>query len=71
MRLNWKAISPTQYRMCFICTTKLVETFRRLFPHDFHFEGNRALVFDTRQAVPNDALAVCVAAALSCMHKRR
>lgn len=65
IRVAWNRKSPTQYRMYFICTTNLVETFRTLFPNDFTFAGNRALVFDERQSVPSDALAFCVAAALT------
>jgi hypothetical protein len=65
IRIHWKRSSPTQYCMYFICTTNLVDTFRTLFPNDFMFEGNRALVFDEREPVPLDELAFCVAAALT------
>ncbi len=42
-----------------------VDSFRTLFPDDFSFEGNRALVFDEAEAVPNDTLAHYIAAALT------
>ena len=45
--------------------TNLVETFRARFPIELKFEGNRAIVFDESDAVPTDALAVCIAAALT------
>lgn len=43
----------------------LEETFKTLFPKDFQFEGNRAIVFKLADAVPTDALQFCVAAALT------
>ena len=51
--------------MYFNCQTTLVETFRTLFPNEFRFEGNRAIVFNASDAVPTDALAFCIAAALT------
>ena len=65
VRIGWKAATPGQYFMYFICTTTLVDNFRTWFPDDFTFEGNRALVFDENAVVPTDALAVCIAAALT------
>ena len=51
--------------MYFNCQTSLVQTFRTLFPTEFKFEGNRAIVFDEADAMPADALALCIAAALT------
>lgn len=41
-----------------------------MFPHDFTFEGNRALVFDVDKAPPDGPLRECIAAALT-YHVRR
>ncbi|MGC4062717.1 MAG: DUF1801 domain-containing protein [Aquabacterium sp.] len=65
VRIDWKPSSPSQYAMYFHCKTTLVETFRHLFPHDFRFEGNRAIVFEASDAVPTDALAFCIAMSLT------
>ena len=65
VRIAWKSSSPTQYAMYFHCQTNLVDTFRTLFPGEFKFEGNRAIVFNESEAVPSDSLAFCVAAALT------
>ncbi len=70
VRIDWKAKSPERYAMYFHCQTGLVDTFRSLFPHDFKFEGNRALVFDLSDKVPTDALAFCIQAALT-YHSRK
>ena len=48
---------PSQYAMYFHYQTNLVDTFRTLFPSDFRFEGNRAIVFEEGDAVPFDSLA--------------
>ncbi len=65
VRIGWKKARPTEYAMYFNCQTTLVDTFRSLFPNDFRFEGNRAIVFQASQPVPADALAFCIAAALT------
>ena len=65
VRIDWKAARPNQYAMYFNCQTNLVETFRSLFPREFSYEGNRAIVFKDSEPVPTDALAFCVAAALT------
>lgn len=65
VRIDWKRKDPKHYAMYFHCQTNLVETFRTAFPDDFKFEGNRALVFDSEQAIPKDALSFCIAAALT------
>lgn len=65
IRIDWKKKAPSQYAMYFNCQTSLIETFRTLFPHDFSFEGNRAIVFGESDDVAQDALAFCIAAALT------
>ena len=70
VRMGWKKSQPSQYAMYFHCQTNLVETFRRLFPNDLRFEGQRAIVFEESDTVATDALAFCIAAALT-YHRRK
>jgi Domain of unknown function (DU1801) len=65
VRIDWKGSKPGEYAMYFICQTSLVETFRTLFPGEFRFEGNRAIVFTESESIPKDALAFCISAALT------
>ena len=65
IRLGWKKSASAQYAMYFNCQTNLVDTFRTLFPGEFKFEGDRAIVFNISDASPRDPLACCVAAALT------
>jgi hypothetical protein len=65
VRIDWKAKDPNSYAMYFHCQTDLVSTFRTLFPKDFTFEGNRALVFKLGDRLPKDALAFCIGASLT------
>ena len=65
IRIDWKKKEPNQYAMYFNCKTNLVETFRTLFPNDFTFEGNRAIVFQDADEIPTDSLKFCIAAALT------
>jgi len=71
VRMDWKARAPEQYAMYFHCQTGLVESFKTMFPHDFKFEGNRALVFALSEKVPADALAFCIQASLTYHSRKR
>jgi len=70
VRIAWKKARPTQYAICFNCQTTLVDTFKTLFPTEFRYQGRRAIVFEASDPVPTDALAFCIAAALS-YHRSR
>ena len=65
VRIAWNEKRPSQYAMYFICTTTLVEKFKTLFPDDFTFEDNRAIVIDEHDELPMGSLSVCIAAALT------
>ena len=71
IRIGWKKPHATQYAIYFNCQTRLVDTFRTLFPGEFRFEGNRAIVFEVADAVPTDSLALCIAAALTYHRSKR
>jgi len=71
VRMDWKNQHPNQYAMYFNCQTDLVETFRTIFPTDFKFEGNRALVFSLEDKVPKDSLAMCIAASFTYHLKKK
>lgn len=70
VRIGWSKARPAQVAIYFNCNTTLVDTFRTLFPTGLRFEGNRAIVFDTGEPLPKDALAICIAAALT-YHRRK
>lgn len=64
IRIDWKSKSPQYYALYINCNTTLVDTFRSLFPNELRCEGNRAIVFDVGQPLPEQALRVCIALAL-------
>ncbi len=70
VRLGWKSARPDQMAMYFNCQTNLISSFRTLFPGEFNCEGNRAIVWSLDEVVAMDALAVCLAAALT-YHQRK
>lgn len=65
IRIDVKKSDPTKYAMYFHCQTRLVETFRALFPDTFAYEKNRAIVFDEDDRLPVRELRVCIAMALT------
>ncbi len=70
IRIHSKASTPHEYAMYFNCRTTLIETFKTLFPNEFRYEGNRAILFGLTDAVPKDALAFCIAGALTYHHTK-
>lgn len=57
--------SPDRYALYVNCKTTLLDSYRLLYPDDFAFEGQRALVFSTAEPPPDEALRHCVALALT------
>jgi hypothetical protein len=65
VRLGSLKTTPDTAAMFFHCQTRLVETFRRLYPDVFAFEGNRALLIPPDRPVPEDEIRHCVSLALT------
>lgn len=64
LRMDWKEKTPDQYALYFQCTSRLVNTFRLVFNHKFQYEGNRAIVFQLNQEIPELELKECIKATL-------
>lgn len=65
LRIDWKSKTPNQYAMYFKCTSRLVETFRIVYSNNFHFEGNRAIVFQMEDKIQKKELKECIKATLT------
>ena len=65
IRMDWKPRSPDVYAMYFQCTTRLVETFRRMFKNTLEFDGKRAIVFKLENEFPREPIKHCIKAALT------
>ena len=65
LRMDWKANTPNQYQMYFKCTSRLVETFKRVFGDLFEYEKNRAIIFQLDQEIPVVELKKCIKATLT------
>jgi hypothetical protein len=70
IRIAWKQKAPSDYSMYFNCQMTLIETFKTLFPNEFRFEGNRAIIFSVADTVAKDALVFCINAALTYHQKK-
>jgi len=70
IRLGWKPKAPDQVALYFNCQTTLVDGFRTLYP-ELRFEGNRALLLDLSEPLPEAAVAHCVEQALTYHRDKR
>lgn len=59
-----------EYGIYFNCKTKLIKTFRVLFPDIFNYEGNRAIIFTLNDDIHKKELEYCILLALT-YHKRK
>ena len=62
---------PGQYAVYFHCQTNLVQTFRELYPTELKYGGNRSILFEAADDIPDAALRHCVALALTYHLNRR
>ena len=65
LRMDWKPKAPPQLALYFNCRTDLVDTFKSLFPDDFAYEGNRAMLIKLSDPLPKKELSFCIAASLT------
>jgi len=64
IRIDQAKPAADQYAVYFHCQTNLVETFRELYP-ELNFGGNRGILLDVKDKLPEAALHHCVALALT------
>ena len=65
IRIDRVKAGPDRYALYVHCQTSLLETFRARYPDELKYEGNRAILFDQNDAVPEAALRHCIALALT------
>ena len=58
------------YAVYFHCQTDLVETFRELYP-ELRYGGNRSILLDAGETLPEKALRHCIALALTYHARKR
>ncbi len=70
IRLDWKQKTPNNYYLFFNCKTKLIDTFRELYGDVLVFQGNRAIVFNLEEPLPEPTIKHCIELALN-YHQRK
>lgn len=65
IRLAWHDKTPEQFGVFFNCNSKLIPTFREIYPNAFNYQGKRAIIFTQTQDIPTQALQHCLELALS------
>jgi hypothetical protein len=65
IRIDRDKSAPNRYAIYFHCRTDLVGTFRELYPTELSFDGNRSILLDAEEKLPEPALRHCVALALT------
>ena len=65
IRIDQIKNEPDKYAMYFICTSGLVEDFRELYKGEMKFVGNRSIVFDAGDRLPEATLRHCISLALT------
>ena len=65
IRIDAIKAGADRYAVYFHCQTNLVETFRELYPREFSYGGNRCIILNVDDDVPEPALRHCVALALT------
>jgi hypothetical protein len=70
VRIDQVKAEAGRYAVYFHCQTDLVETFRELYP-DLRYGGNRCIILDAGEKLPEKALRHCVALALTYHARKR
>ena len=70
IRIDQVKTEAGRYAVYFHCQTDLVETFRELYP-ELRYGGNRSILLDAGDKVPEKALRHCIALALTYHARKR
>jgi len=70
IRIDQVKTEAGRYAVYFHCQTDLVETFRELYP-ELSYGGNRAILLDAGEKLPEAALRHCIALALTYHARKR
>jgi hypothetical protein len=65
IRIDRVKSAANQYAVYFHCQTDLVETFRELYPTELSYGGNRSILLNAENDIPETPLRHCVALALT------
>jgi Domain of unknown function (DU1801) len=71
IRIDAIKSQANKYAMYFHCQTGLVDHFKQIYPKTFKYEGNRALIFDVADDLPQAELRHCVSLALTYHLKKK
>jgi hypothetical protein len=71
IRIDQVKSATGEYGIYFHCQTDLVETFRGLYPREFNYVGNRCIVLNVADDIPEAALRHCIALALTYHLRKR
>lgn len=71
IRIDHVGSVPGRFAMYVHCQTNLVATFRELYPDVLSYEGDRAIVFDRDDEIPEEILRHCIALALTYHLRKR
>jgi len=64
VRMGWNEKTPDKYYLYFICSTRLIQTFKAIIGDELHYEGKRAIVLSLAEPIPVKALQKCISMAL-------
>lgn len=68
LRIDQVRSSDSQFAVYFSCQTTLMNTFKTIYPDEFNYEGQRAIVFDIEDDINVDALQDCINLILTYHH---
>jgi uncharacterized protein DUF1801 len=68
LRIGANKHDPNSARLYVNCQTSLIQTYKTLFP-ELQYEGNRGVIFDLQEPLPEDAIRIMVEAAMT-YHKQ-
>ena len=65
IRIDWKEKTADYCGIYFNCQSKLIETFKQLYPNEFEYQGNRAILLPINKQINEVPLKDCISKALN------
>lgn len=65
IRIDWKDKTPEVLNVYFHCQTRLIDTFKEVYPNSFTYQGNRALSLPLTKSIHDTPLKQCLLIAMT------
>ena len=71
LKINYKKEMGTNFSLYVMSSTDLIETFKKLYPKTFYYNGTREVIINSNKKIPRKEIYNCIELALTYKFKEK